>query len=137
MRATACSEADRISDEPVGLPDYGVRVLACTVRKRPFPTEAIFQAAEAAGVHDARNTMVMLIRAGLPWPPAVLDELAKAGHVQQYAQSARLEMYRIPFDQRARGQALAKDGWTCDALQLSPDYDTVPSHWWPLGGFAL
>ena len=40
----ATSEAVRLDDEPVTLPPVGKRVLACTIRKRPMLTTAVFEA---------------------------------------------------------------------------------------------
>jgi hypothetical protein len=133
---TATHEDYRLGSEPVGLPEIGVPVLACTVRRKPMNTEAVFKAfAKAMKFNDAATAG--FIQSGAPMPAAVLKELAANGHEQEYSRSAFVEMRRIDANDKEKGQHRDREnGWVCDAMPLLGEYDTVPTHWMPCPEFA-
>jgi hypothetical protein len=129
MKGTATREEFRIGTEPVKMPDYGEQVLVCTVRAKPMPTKAIYDAYEAAGY--PKSAMEALLAAERPHPVEVLKALEKAGVKQQFTRSALVEAYRVHPDEQAQGQHLGDDHWACDAMPLAGAYDLTPTHWFP------
>ena len=131
----ATSVEVRLDDEPVALPGFGVRVLACTVRRTPFETEATFKAFAKKGpfaaIGDAKvreQAVADFILSGQRFPAEVLAELKAQGHEQQYSRSALVEMYRV--EERAKGQQVhGETRWACDAFPVNDAFDLVPTHW--------
>lgn len=123
----ATSEAVRLGSEPVGLPEFGKRVLACTVRRKPMDTEAIFKAFKKVMKFGDVAT-AEFIQSGEPFPEKVLTELEANGHVQGFTRSAWVEMYRV--EERAPSQQVhGETRWACDAFPVSEAFDLVPTHW--------
>lgn len=133
----ATSKETQLDDEPVGLPPLGKHVLACTVRKTPFPTDATFAAFRKAykpfsalGEKDREAAVAGYIMSGENFPPEVLAELMAQGHEQQYTRSTWVEMYLIDPELREKGQQVHKaTGWVCDAMPVDDHFDLVPTHW--------
>jgi hypothetical protein len=124
----ATSEKNRLGSEPVKLPAPGQRVLACVIRARPLPTKALLEAFEACGI--PAGDAAAFIRSGRT-PGDVKEELEKAGLIQQYAYSALFECFLVDVKdrERPRSQQASAEGWACDAMPLTPMFDTVPTHW--------
>lgn len=122
----------RVGSESVGLPDYGVHVLACTVHKKSFPSDALVTAYKAAYPNMGLVTIGELQRAhaeqgGLP--SEVLAQLSKAGLKQEYTVGPLVEMYRVAPEDRTRRQQTTKDGWACDLMPLTSAWGTEPTHY--------
>ena len=128
MTIKATSEDTRLDDEPVGLPSPGVHVLACTVRRTPMNTDAIFAAFKKTMGFPPEAT-AGYIQSGQRFPDKVLAELEANGHKQEYSRSAWVEMYVINPGGRALGQQVHESGWACDAFPVSSEFDLQPTHW--------
>lgn len=137
MKFIAIKLLDDGSFDPATLPDFGVKVLGCTVRPTPLPTNVIYDAYRDAGFTDhQRNESLSAILAGHgEHPTKVAKALAKLPI--EYTRSALVEMYRIKADDREQGQQkFAGDwGWVSDAMPITQEFDLIPTHWTPAPAF--
>lgn len=132
---TAVDDSVRVGNEPVGLPEFGERVLGCTVRRKPMPTRDVFEAFAACGFNEP--AAAGFIMNGLAFPAPVLKLLSARGIEQEYTRSTLVEMYRLRIQDRQQGQQkfVGEWAWASDAMPLDGEFDTLPTHWAPAPEF--
>jgi hypothetical protein len=157
MTWAATASRYRLGGESVGLPHPGQRVLVCTIRRKPFPTDALiaafgslvlgpaaklFELLQAAGLLEramsafrnpsaptAEELHVLFYQSDTPLPTVVLSALKSAGFEPEYAYSGLVEAYRVAPEDAVKGQHRTPDGWACDRQPLLATFDLEPTHW--------
>jgi hypothetical protein len=117
--------------DPDTLPNFGVRVIGTTVRVKPLPTNAIYDAYRDCGFTEAqRNDSMSAILAGHgEHPSRVAKKLAE--YPVDFTRSAFVEMYRLrAADRHHSAQKFEGEwAWVSDAMPLTAEHDLIPTHY--------
>jgi len=120
-----------ITADPNTLPPFGQKVLGCTVRKVPPPTDLIYEGYRKSGFPEAAmNAMLSAtVSGGVDHPAKVLEYIASK-HESEISRSAFVEMYRLEEKDRVQGMPKFTGwAWLSDAMPLAAEFDTLPTHW--------